>query len=206
MRTLITLLFACFLLTPSQSLAQNDNADSVFYEFAKCLSSYFKKEFKKIDTSYLFFYGSRFNVSMDLKTVDIDGGRNFINNIKDALDSTHLANTSNASFFFRGMSLKEFLDYTISQRTVSGGGCILRKEKGVKVFVDCPDEAWQHFYFDKVLYQKEWALTPVIDVIQSDGENVQHGRFILLCSFTPLKGFTVTKKFRIHEFKNICSK
>jgi hypothetical protein len=205
MRIFIILLSVFILLNPFQSFAQKDKADSVFYEFSKCLSSYFRKEFKKVDTSYLFFYGNRFNVSMDLKTFDIDGGRSFANDYKDALDSSHLADTSHTVFFYRGMSFKDFLNYIISQKTVSGGECILRKEKGVKVFVDCPDEAWQHFHFDKVLYTKGWVLAPVIDVFKSDGENVQHGRFILLCSFTPQNGFKVTKKYLIHDYKNICT-
>lgn len=204
MQILIIVISVLILLNPLQSFSQKDEADSIFYEFSKCLSSYFKKEFKKNDTSHLFFYGNRFNVSMDLKPFGIDGGRSFVNDFKDALDSSHLADTSHNNFFYRGMSFKDFLNYIISQRTVSGGDCILRKEKGVIVFVDCPDEAWQHFYFDKVLYTKEWALAPVIDVFKSDGENVQHGRFILLCSFTPQNGFRVTKKYLIHEYKNIC--
>jgi hypothetical protein len=205
MRIITIVLCVCLFLNPFQLLAQKDKADSVFYGFEKCLSLYFKKEFKKIDTSYLFFYGNKLNVSMDLKTFDIDGGRIFVDDFKDALDSSHLNDTNHTPFFFRGMSFKEFLNYIITQKTISGSDCLIRSIKGVQVFVDCPDELWQHFYFDKVLYKKGWILTPIIDVFKSDGENVQHCRFILLCSFTPQKGFRVTKKYPIHEYKNICT-
>ncbi|MBY0535568.1 MAG: hypothetical protein K2P88_06940 [Chitinophagaceae bacterium] len=199
------LLSIWILFNPFQLFAQRTTADSIFYEFEKCLSSYFKKEFKKIDTSYLFFYGNKFNVSMDLKTFDLDGGRSFVNDFKDALDSSHLNDTSHKAFFFRGMSFEDFLNYIITQKTVYGVDCIIRNVKGVLVFVDCPDELWQHFYFDKVLYKKIWILTPVVDVFNSDGVETKHSRFILLCSFTPEKGFRVTKKYPIYEYKSICT-
>lgn len=205
MKIIIIVLRFYLFLNPFQLIAQKDKADSVYYEFERCLSLYFKKEFKKIDTSFLFFYGNNLNVSMDLKTFDIDGGRSFVNDFKYALDSSHVKDSSYNPFFFRGMSFKEFLNYIITQKTAVGGDdCLVRAIKGVQVFVDCPDELWQHFYFDKVLYQKEWILTPIVDIFESDGESIKHGRFILLCSFTPQKGFRVTKKYPIHEYKSIC--
>jgi len=198
-------LFICSFLNPFQSLAQKDKADSIFHEFEQCLSLYFKKEFKKVDTSYMFFYGNKFNLFMDLKTFDIDGGRAFVNDFRDALDSSHLTDTNHTAFFYRGMSFKEFLNYIIAQKTVSGGDCILRKVKGVQVFVDCPDEVWQHFYFDRIIYREKWSLTPAIDIFKSDGMSVQHSRYILLCSFTPQKGFKVIKKYLVKKNTTLCT-
>lgn len=201
-RYLHTIVLSIFLFVSNSTYSQTEydkEIDSIYNSFEKCLANFFAKQYKKIDTNYVFMYGNRFNPYMHLVSIDLGSGRYYTNTYTDALDSTHLSDTTQKRFFYRGMSFGEFINYVLEQNALKRP--TLRKNKGVYVFVDCSTENWQHFYFDKLLYNDDFYLTPTVEVLEYKDDRIIHYRNVIVCRFRKKKGFEVVKKYEIKKEK-----
>jgi len=168
------------------------NADSIYASFSTCLASFFRKEFKQVDSSFHFFYGYRYNPYMGVVSHDLGRGIYFLNLNCDTVQ--HLFDTSGVHLY-REMSFDEFVNYSITPKSEYKEG-VLYKNVGVKVFVDCPYENWVHFYFDRILNKKKCILTPFVDVLRYSNTGVVHDRSVLVCVYKNNK-FSVSKKILI---------
>lgn len=196
-----TFVIIFLMLFSSWCLSAQPAADSVSLQFEICMKKHYDAKFSKLDSGLFCFYGSAFDLT--LKKTKGDGGALVYYQLEkiNKTDSVNIFGLSTVRFFDREMSYAEYLNFIIAKS--NNQNCLLPKQRGVWLFLSCPEEIWGRFYFDQLLNKSKAFLTPVVDIIQSDGINVSYKREMLICEYFGAKGFEVKQVVIIDE-STIC--
>jgi hypothetical protein len=102
-------------------------------------------------------------------------------------------------FFYRGQSYTEFLRLILPQ--IRNKKCKLPVLNGTLFFVHCPNEFWQQFYVEDILYEDDFYLVASIDIISTNTFKKLHKRDLLVLKYSKSTGFKIDKVIVVRENK-----
>lgn len=186
--------FCCLIFTLSLS-AQKLSTDSIYSEFAACINKYLVATYVK-DSSYFIYYGNINN--FELK--QFVGGDGIVHYADWAYSPPSDSGKKERVDFYRKASFIDFLNVMISP--VATDKCKLPMLNGKVFFIHCPNELWEQFYYDEIIYQDYFYLTPIIDIIESNDKERKHIREMIVCKYSRASGFDIEKVVKIRESNN----
>jgi hypothetical protein len=172
---------------------QQNNNDSIYIKFENCVKNYLQKEFIGQGTDLVLLYGSEFNFYLE-EDYATDGK---FYTLKSYKPSDTLKGNGKQAHFYRKMNFNAFINYVISHK--SSENCIFSRLSGIWIYINCPTELWEQFYFDKIIYKNSIIITPFIDVLSFKKDRIQHIRMILNCEYSSSGKFNIKQNYIVRE-------
>ncbi|WP_147323482.1 hypothetical protein [Chitinophaga silvatica] len=189
------LLSIVFFASTITLLGQRLDSEKIYDEFETCIHNYLKSKYVK-DSDYLVYYGNSNNFKVN-KYYSSGGAYYSVEALLPEIDTSL---NMNKYHFNREIDFRDFMRMMISQ--VAGDDCNLPILNGTIFFIHCPNESWEQFHFDEIIYADNFYLTPTIDIIKADEKEKYHKREILVCKYSRKNGFAIENAVKVRESLN----